>query len=48
MHHPFLEKGATAVKMLVDILEGKRDRNEVQQEILEYHLVERNTTKISK
>jgi len=49
MHHPFLEKGATAVNMLVDIIEGKRDRNEVQQEILDYHLVERNTTnKISK
>jgi len=42
-HHPFEEKGREAVKILVDLIEGKLDRSMVHQTILEPKLIERKT-----
>jgi LacI family transcriptional regulator len=44
IRHPLEEKGAAAVAMLLDILEGRRDRRQVHRMVLEPQLVVRKTT----
>lgn len=43
VHHPFHEKGAAAISLLLDILERRKEREKVHQEILKPHLVVRKT-----
>jgi DNA-binding LacI/PurR family transcriptional regulator len=44
LHHPFKEKGAEAIRMLNDILDGKLDPDRVHQKLLGTELVIRNST----
>jgi LacI family transcriptional regulator len=46
IHHPLEEKGALAVRIVTEILNGKRDRNQVYSTILKPTLVERSTCKV--
>jgi LacI family transcriptional regulator len=44
LHHPFKEKGAEAIRMLNDILDGKLDPDRVHRKLLGTELVVRNST----